>query len=104
MLDRPAAKLVAAIENEACARELPISITSSGSMMNVHALPGVAGPDLAQRASAEPLARLMHLLLLEHGLFIASRGELCTSTAMDEGTIDRALSAFSAVFAVLSNG
>lgn len=104
MLDRLAAKLVAAIENEACARELPISITSSGSMMNVHALPGVAGPDLAQRASAEPLARLMHLLLLEHGLFIASRGELCTSTAMDEGTIDRALSAFSAVFAVLSNG
>jgi glutamate-1-semialdehyde 2,1-aminomutase len=40
------------------------------------------------------LARLMHLSLLLEGVFVAPRLMMCTSTAMDEATIDETLGGF----------
>ncbi len=83
------------------ARDLPLSITACGSLMNLHSLPEVLTADDAQAAAEQPLKRLLHLTLLEHGIFIAPRGELCTNTAMDETTIDTALAAIGRAFDAL---
>jgi glutamate-1-semialdehyde aminotransferase len=44
--------------------------------------------------SDKALARLLHLSLLLEGVFAAPRLMMCTSTAMDEATIDEVLAAF----------
>jgi glutamate-1-semialdehyde aminotransferase len=49
------------------------------------------------------MKRLLHLKLLERGIFIAPRGEICTSTAMDETTIDVAVEAIGLAFDELSD-
>jgi glutamate-1-semialdehyde aminotransferase len=101
-----AARLAEGITQAADAHALPITLTGCGSLMNMHSLPDVVTPDDAHRAANEPLCRLLHLTLLEHGIFMAARGELCTSTAMDDATIDDALarigSAFEAVQAAVT--
>ena len=40
------------------------------------------------------LARLLHLALLLEGIYVAPRLMMCTSTAMDDATIDEVLAGF----------
>jgi glutamate-1-semialdehyde 2,1-aminomutase len=59
------------------ASPLALSLTSTGSLMNI-------------RGDAGELGRL-HRAALDAGVYMAPRGMLCTSTAMDEGVVDEAL-------------
>lgn len=98
-LNRLGDRLAGGIAALAERARFPISVTSCGSLVNVHAAPGVGTPQEAFAASRSPLARYLHLALINHGVFIAPRGELCISTAMSEQTVDRAIEAFAAVIA-----
>jgi glutamate-1-semialdehyde aminotransferase len=40
------------------------------------------------------LGRLLHLALLLEGIYVAPRLTMCTSTAMDDATIDEVLAGF----------
>jgi glutamate-1-semialdehyde 2,1-aminomutase len=82
---------------------LPLSVTGAGSLVNVHAAPDVSLPEEAQRAADGDLARYIHLSLLNRGMFIAPRGEMCISTPMEESTVGRALDAFADVAAELAS-
>ena len=96
-------KLANGIIVAATSRGLGLSVTSYGSLLNLHSLPDVHTPAEAQIAAAQPMKRLLHLKLLERGIFMAPRGELCTSTAMDETTIDMAVEAIGLTFDELSD-
>jgi glutamate-1-semialdehyde aminotransferase len=91
-------KLANGIIAAATSKGLGLSVTSYGSLLNLHSLPEVRTPVEAQIAAAQPMKRLLHLKLLEHGIFIAPRGEICISTAMDETTIDVAIEAIGLAF------
>jgi glutamate-1-semialdehyde 2,1-aminomutase len=73
--------------------ELGLSVTATGlgSLLNIHL---VAGPIRRYRDAlpADPEhRRLLHLALLNEGLFAAPRGLMSTSTPMDEALVDDAL-------------
>jgi glutamate-1-semialdehyde 2,1-aminomutase len=75
----------------AAASTVPISVTSCGSLLNLHAAAGVSTPAQADAAARSDLARYLHLALIDRGVFIAHRGEMCISTAMTEAVVDRAV-------------
>jgi glutamate-1-semialdehyde 2,1-aminomutase len=72
---------------------LPVIATGLGSLLTIHLLgePPRSYRD-AQRAEREAV-RLLHLALLNEGVFTARRGMLCVSTPMGEEEVDRALAA-----------
>jgi len=72
---------------------VPVSVTSCGSLLNLHAAAGVATPAAADAAAHSDLARYLHLALINRGVFMAHRGEMCISTVMTERTVDRAVAA-----------
>ena len=55
---------------------------------------------LAMRAAGD-LPRLVHLEMLNRGLFLSSGLKMCTSTPMNEREVDRALQAFEATLHTL---
>jgi glutamate-1-semialdehyde 2,1-aminomutase len=70
---------------------LAIQATGTGSLLNVHL---VDGPIRQKRdvGRADPThARLFHLACLNEGLFLAGRGLISISTAMDEPKVDEAI-------------
>jgi glutamate-1-semialdehyde 2,1-aminomutase len=74
--------------------DVPAAVTGYGSFAGVHlgvtavrAYRDVAGSDKA-------LTRLLHLALLLEGIFAAPRLMMCTSTAMDDETIDEVVAGF----------
>jgi glutamate-1-semialdehyde 2,1-aminomutase len=73
---------------------VPAAVTGYGSFAGVHLGATVVrtyrGAALADRA----LARLLHLALLLEGIYVAPRLMMCTSTAMDDATIDEVLASF----------
>jgi len=97
-INRLGERLADGIRAAASQRGLAISVTSCGSLLTVHSLADVHTSAQSQAAAAQPLRRLLHLKLLEHGLFSAPRGEFVVSTAMDDTTIDDALVAIAQVF------
>jgi glutamate-1-semialdehyde 2,1-aminomutase len=80
---------------------MAIQATGMGSLLNVHL---VDGPIRQKRdvARVDPVhAQLFHLACLNEGLFLAGRGLISMSTAMDDSTVDEALEGIrSAVLAV----
>jgi glutamate-1-semialdehyde 2,1-aminomutase len=69
---------------------LAVSATGLGSLLNIHLLapPIVRFRDVAR---GKPRATLLHLALLNEGLFPAARGLMAISTPMDEALIDEVL-------------
>jgi glutamate-1-semialdehyde 2,1-aminomutase len=67
------------------------SVTGYGSFVGLHL--GVDEVQTYRDAAAvdKGLARLLHLALLSEGIYAAPRLMMCTSTAMDEATIDEVL-------------
>jgi glutamate-1-semialdehyde 2,1-aminomutase len=82
---------------------LAIQATGIGSLLNVHLVDGPIR-DKRDVARANPAhVRLFHLACLSEGLFLAGRGLMCISTAMDEAIVDEALAGIrNAVLAVHS--
>ncbi len=76
--------------------QVPFSINRAGSLLQIHMVPKsphnwltvVAGFPLL------PICVLLHLELLNRGVFIATRGTIALSTVMNEEDIDFAIQAF----------
>lgn len=71
----------------------PVSVTGLGSVLNVHL---AATPPASYRDSVAVDAQarhLFHLALLNEGVFAASRGLMCTSTAMTDADVSATVSA-----------
>jgi glutamate-1-semialdehyde 2,1-aminomutase len=80
------------------------STTSVGSLVQVHWRSGPITTMADVRAgfnAAGDLPTLLHLELMNRGLYAAARGEYNTSTAMTEADITRAVDTFSAALHVL---
>ena len=72
--------------------------TYVGSLVQVHWRTGDInnmGDVAAGFAQAGDLPYLLHLELMNRGVYSAARGEYCTTTAMHEADIDRAIAIFS---------
>jgi glutamate-1-semialdehyde 2,1-aminomutase len=82
-------RLAAAIRESLAASPLDLSLTSSGSIMNL-------------RGDVGDLTRL-YLAALDAGIYMAPRGMLCVSTAMDDGVIDDAISRIDEAIVVVSD-
>jgi len=73
--------------------DLPVTATGLGSLLTVHLLEDPPrNYREARRADPEGM-RLLHLALLNEGVFAARRGMLCLSTPMGESGVDQALAA-----------
>src|SRR5215218_6697470 len=71
--------------------DVPAAVTGYGSFVGVH-LGATAARTYRDAARTDKgLARLLHLALLLEGIFVAPRLTMCTSTPMDEATIDEVL-------------
>jgi glutamate-1-semialdehyde 2,1-aminomutase len=73
--------------------------TGLGSLSHVHFSDGPisdARSSVLGVVQSGPLARLLHLGMLRRGIFAAGRQMYCTSTAMGEAEVDRAVEAFEA--------
>jgi glutamate-1-semialdehyde 2,1-aminomutase len=74
--------------------DVPAAVTGYGSFVGLHfGTDRVASYRDAARAD-KGLARLLHMALLLEGIYVAPRLMMCTSTAMDEKTIDEVLAGF----------
>lgn len=74
---------------------LPISITKAGSLLNLHFADNKT-PNYS--SDYRSLGQVLHLDLLNKGVYIAPRGSLNISTAMSENEINIAIQAFSESF------
>lgn len=72
---------------------LPVSVTAVGSLLNLHAAADVHTPGQAEEAAGAALRTAIHLGLLDRGVFLAPRCEMCCSTAMRQADIDSAVAA-----------
>jgi glutamate-1-semialdehyde 2,1-aminomutase len=88
--DRLRAGLAAALADTG----LPGTVTGYGSFVGLHLVPGPVRTYRDAAAADRSRQRLLHLALLLEGVFCAPRLMWCTSTAMDEATVDEAAAAF----------
>jgi glutamate-1-semialdehyde 2,1-aminomutase len=76
------------------ASEIEATVTGYGSFAGLH----LGVPDVRTYRDAamadKGLGRMLHLSLLLEGVYVAPRLMMCTSTAMDEATIDEVLAGF----------
>jgi glutamate-1-semialdehyde 2,1-aminomutase len=70
---------------------LSVSATGLGSLLNVHLLEGPIRSYRDVARADQKSAALLHLACLNEGLFLARRGLMCTSTPMDDSTVDEVL-------------
>lgn len=73
---------------------VPATVTGYGSFAGVHLGAAAARTYRDVALTDKGLARLLHLALLLEGVYVAPRLTMCTSTAMDDDTIDEALAGF----------
>ena len=100
-LDRPAIQRLNALGDRLAGdigrvcREsgLPVCITSCGSMLNLHAARKVTNPTEASDAARTTLARYLHVALLNHGVYVAMRGEMCLCTPVTDAMASRVVAA-----------
>jgi glutamate-1-semialdehyde 2,1-aminomutase len=72
---------------------LPVTATGLGSLLTIHLLHDPPRDYREARGADPETVRLLHLALLNEGVFAARRGLLCLSTPMREGEIDRDIAA-----------
>ena len=73
---------------------VPAAVTGYGSFAGLHLGATAARTYRDVALTDKGLARLLHLALLLEGVYVAPRLTMCTSTAMDDATIDEALAGF----------
>ena len=98
-LNRLGDRLRDGLTGVAAMSKVPVSVTSCGSLLNLHAAAGVTTPAAAHAAAHSDLARYLHLALIDRGVFVAARGQMCVSTVMTEETVDAAVEAVAEVLA-----
>jgi glutamate-1-semialdehyde 2,1-aminomutase len=72
---------------------LPVTAAGLGSLLTIHLLDEPPRSYREARSADPEATRLLHLALLNEGVFAARRGLLCLSTPMDEAEVDRTLAA-----------
>lgn len=73
---------------------VPAAVTGYGSFAGVHLGPTAVRTYRDAALSDKALNRLLHLALLLEGIFVAPRLSMCTSTPMDDATIDEVVAGF----------
>jgi len=86
-LNRLGHRLARGVGEVARTSRLPVAVTHVGSLLNLHAARRVRTPAEAEAATHSPLRRFLHLSLLNRGIFLPLRREMCVSTAMSGRTI-----------------
>jgi glutamate-1-semialdehyde 2,1-aminomutase len=87
-------RLRAGLRDLVAASEIQATVTGYGSFAGLHlGVPEVRTYRDAAMAD-KGLGRMLHLSLLLEGVYVAPRLMMCTSTAMDEATIDEVLAGF----------
>ena len=79
---------------------VPLSISSFGSVMGIYATETVP-VDAASRSNND-VWRLMHLALMNNGVYVGNEGEMATTTLTDDALIDQTLDGFDRAFQELS--
>jgi glutamate-1-semialdehyde 2,1-aminomutase len=103
-LNSHAGRLAGAIESAGRRAGVPCCVTRAGSILHVHLLDR-APRDAAAAALADPQqAAMLHLLLLEHGVYAAPRGMLNLSTAMSADDLSTVAAAYDQALAALASG
>jgi glutamate-1-semialdehyde 2,1-aminomutase len=74
--------------------DVPAAVTGYGSFVGVHLGATAARTYRDVARTDKSLTRLLHLALLLEGIFVAPRLMMCTSTAMDDATIDEVVAGF----------
>jgi glutamate-1-semialdehyde 2,1-aminomutase len=74
--------------------DVPAAVTGYGSFAGLHLGAAEAHTYRDVALTDKGLARLLHLALLLEGIYVAPRLTMCTSTAMDDATIDEVLAGF----------
>ena len=101
-LDQMAARLQDDITRAGKQAGLDVTVTRAGSIMHVHFLGDPPGDyEAAERADRRPAA-LLHLALLNHGVYTAPRGMLNLSTALSDGDLDAAAEAYERAFTAVA--
>lgn len=100
-IDRLGDRLAAGLADTLADAGVDATVTGVGSIRSVHLTPGPV-VDYRSKAAADaaPL-RMLHLALLNEGVFVAPRGMFVTSTAMDEGTVDACVAGFGRALAAV---
>ena len=82
---------------------IPGCVTRSGSILNYHFLEKRPEDYIAVTKGNHELGKLLHLELLERGVFVAPRGMMALSTAMTEDTIKELGEVFEDALQVMAN-
>jgi glutamate-1-semialdehyde 2,1-aminomutase len=88
------------IRYAASARGVPLSTRRAGSLLQIYASDELP-PSNGER-SDDAWANLLHLALLNHGVFFAGRGLVALSTVLDDDLVDEAAARFDAALADLA--
>src|SRR5215217_1771974 len=81
--------------------DVTATVTGYGSFAGVHIGATAVHTYRDAARTDKGVARLLHLALLLEGIFVAPRLTMCTSTAMDEATIDEVLASFRRAISVI---
>lgn len=77
--------------------KIPVSVNRAGSLMHVHFVKECPVDYASTKGPFKDLTKVMHMKLLNHGIFIAPRGSMNLSTVMTDKDIEEASKAFSDV-------
>lgn len=97
-LEKLAIKLENNIKASVKSLGLPISINRAGSLIHVHFVKDNPIDYATTKGPYKDLTKIMHIKLLNKGIFIAPRGSMNLSTVMTEKDIDVASTAFAEMF------
>jgi glutamate-1-semialdehyde 2,1-aminomutase len=95
-MDRTAARLADELPVLAARHSVPFSVSAYGSALGVYASETVPS-SVAERTNHE-LWSLLHLVLINHGIYVGNEGEMATTTLIDNTVVDLTLEGFDAAF------
>jgi glutamate-1-semialdehyde 2,1-aminomutase len=76
------------------AARIPATVTGLGSLSHVHMSDEPVVDYRSAARAADSAAVLLHLALMNHGVFAASRGMFITSTAMQDADVDQVVASY----------
>lgn len=93
-----AKNLAEGIQAKANELGLPVSVAQEGSLMHIHFTKSMPADYAATKSKYSGLRTIMHMELLNRGVFIAPRGSMNISTVMTQKDIDYTINAYGEVF------
>lgn len=97
-LDRKAVMLEQSIQTSITKHNIPACVCRGGSLMHVHFVENIPYDYASSKGPYNEMVKVMHLGLLNEGIFIAPRGSFNISTVMTDADISFASEKFEKVF------